>query len=189
MLIAAGAAVAATVSGMGVLYAAWRQRFAGKALALWGGWTLLLLAMYAWTRAAGTESGIVLGLAAPAIAAWLFIVPTARQRRARPGRTRTAAGAVSPGHRSRFRWFRHIGLFALAVPVAAAAATLFSLALSALLPWSELNRLVAAVFLMPVLWGAGAAWVCGDRRTLRPAAALVVSGGLSGLALFAAGPA
>lgn len=186
-MIAAGTAVAATVSGAGVLYAAWRKRFAGKTFALWGGWVLLLLAMFAWTRATGAEFGVVLGLTAPAMAAWLFVLAGAMRRR--PYRAHGRIRETPPAPVSSRRWLHHVLLLVLAAPLAAASATLLALALSALLPWSELNRTVAAVFLMPVLWGAAAAWVCGDRKTGRPVAALVLAGGLSALALFAGGAA
>lgn len=175
------------ISGAGLLYYAWKTT-GSRPSYVWSGWACLAAAAGFWIAATGTGIGIVLALVVPAPAAWLLVLLNRELRQRRNHRRQapapesildsTSGSAALPA-----LLVRHGLLFLLAIPGAAVAATLVSITLPRLLPWSQTNQMVLTIFAMPVLWGAAAVWVCGDRNPLRPAAALLVGGSVSALLL------
>ena len=180
-------------AGIGALYAVWRKRLRQRAAAHWGGWGLLTASLYFWVLGTGLEFGLVLGSLVPALAAWSLVwfnadLPKGGERSKQAAARKEPEVIAGPTAGSALRrwspWLRHGVLFILAVPFAAVVTAVVTIAISDLLPWSQLNRDVLVSVLMPVLWGVAAAWLCADEKLLRPLLVLAVSGLLSAIAVF-----
>jgi hypothetical protein len=157
-------------AGIGLLYASWLGRLSSRAIATATGWMLLALSMYVWARSAGVEFGSVFGLIIPALLAWALILSSIdrRNRRARDERIVINAWPTFPAV------LRNLGMFVVTVPLLGAVSAVCSVAFATLIPIGDIDRIVLAVFLMPVLWGALAFWACADSKPRRPLA--VVTG-------------
>lgn len=171
----------ACLAGLGLLYGAWSGRVPVPGVSGVGGWLLLAISFVLWVRVAGPEFGSVYAVLAVAPAAWLFVA--LHPKRGRPARERAAARRA-PRLPARGRLTRNVALFFVAVPLAAVTSTLFALVASTWLPWSAIDRTVAGLLAMPVIWGLLAYWACADEKLLRPAAMVVATGLLSGIALY-----
>lgn len=172
--------IVAGVGGIFCLFAAWRRLVPYRRGAVALGWLLLLASTTLWIRAAGAEYGIVFSLLALSLLGWGAVVIN-HEVRFRKRKEQPPGAIVWPrGHTVA----QNIALFVIAVPLAAGASTLVSVALVRLLPWQALNQFVLALFLMPVLWGCAACWACADNRMLRPGLVLVAGGALSALFLY-----
>ncbi|MBI1181802.1 MAG: hypothetical protein GC201_14730 [Alphaproteobacteria bacterium] len=177
--VAVLAAVALVAAGIACLHRSWRApaRRAGQVAA---GWGLLAASVVFWVRAGGVEFGPAYGcLAAGLLALGAAATSAAPDKAGR--RARRPAGRLVLSLRP---VPRHLLLFALAVPVAGVAAALASAAAVLALPWSGVNRMAAAVLLMPVLWGAAAYWVVADPGRYRPVAGLIAAGAAGAAALW-----
>jgi hypothetical protein len=153
---------------IGLLYASWLERLSSRAIATATGWSLLALSMYFWVRSAGVEFGTVFGLILPALFAWVLLLLSI-DRRNRKGRDERIVINAWP----RFRAvLRNLGMFVMTVPLLGAVSAVCSVAFATLIPIDDINRIVLAVFLMPVLWGGLAFWACADSKPLRPLAAV-----------------
>ena len=97
------------------------------------------------------------------------------------GQQQVLTAARLPGIRT---MVYHVAIFLVAVPLAAVASTLVSIAVSSLLPWNEIDRAVLPLFAAPVIWGCVAFWTCADPKLWRPALGLIAFGGFSAAALF-----
>ncbi len=152
----------------------------GRRPAVAAGWLLLAISTVFWGLAAGAEFGIPYALLFVPLLAWIAVLINLEVR-FKKHKEQAAGTIVWPrGHTIT----QNLLLFLMSVPLAAVAATLVSVTLVRLLPWQELNQFVLAAFLMPVLWGCAAYWVCADSRMLRPALALAAAGGVSALILY-----
>lgn len=171
-----------TLAGAGLLYAAWLGRMWNGAVAVAGGWLILLMALAPWVQALGVEFGVVVGLLAPSLAAWVWVTWQGRQRGEparsdqRPWQTGRWPGAGAAG--------RQVVRFMVVVPAAGLAATWITITMGSLLPWSEMSRLAAIVILMPVVWGLLAAWLVSATRWQRPVLFTAAAGAASALALY-----
>lgn len=174
-----------TLGGTGLLHASWRSVLPGhRGRLVLCGWLLLLLALMLWIEATGPEFGTVAGLTVPALSAWLLAGSTAETREPKRARARHAGKESSALDAAGSDWRHHLLLFVLAVPFAALAASVISVALAELLPWSELNRTALVGFVMPPLWGLLACWLCATTQLLRCVILLLVAATASALYLF-----
>ena len=179
-MVYAIAAVLAGTCGVALLYASWRKRLQPKRLVVTCGWSLIAASLWLWIRFAGAEFGTVIGAMQLSIVAWIFVLTNRHIRRSN-GRRQEPVGVNLPRFRA---MLHHSGRFLVAVPLAACSGTMLVLAGSALLPWSDVNRLAFAVLMVPVMWGALAYWSCLDTRLLRPALGLVAGGTLGAAVLY-----
>lgn len=164
-------AVAATGLGLGALYVSWRGLPAPRRLAKALGWAVLVAAAYPWTMLAGVEFGIALAVLVPTLAAWLFVLGNFHVRR--NGRAaHEQPKRVSRARPSREAILRHMGLFLVAVPLAAVCSLAVTIGVSQLLPWNQIDRNAFVLLVVPVVWGTGAAWAVMDSKPVRPAAVL-----------------
>ncbi len=167
-------------AGILCLFTAWRRLVPLRRWVVVLGWSLLLASMIFWVGAAGAEFGVIFSLLAISLLGWGAVVIN-HEVRFRKRKEQSTGTVVWPrGHTVA----QNIALFAIVVPLAAAASTLITVAFVRLLPWQALNQFVLALFLMPVVWGCAACWVCADRRMLRPTLVLVTGGALSALFLY-----
>jgi hypothetical protein len=176
MILAIGTGAVA----IGLLYARWRKwtKFRGTVLVVAG--ALATDSLIFWIRVGGPEFGPVYAVINIAIVSWFIVLANAEVRQNKgPGQDFTAAKL--PGIRS---IAHHVAIFLVAVPLAAVASTLVSVAMSNLLPWNEIDRTVLPLFAMPVIWGCVAFWTCADPKLWRPALSLSASASLSAIALF-----
>lgn len=158
-------AVILTAAGLLCLYGSWRKQPLFRPWGAWGGWVLLFASGWAWSLAAASvELGIVYALLAPTACAWLLVLHN-RQTRSRRASAVAEGGISLPALPVAAR---HLLLFLGTVPLAGAAAAYGSTALATFLPWQLGNALVLAMLVMPVVWGAGAYWLCADPKPLRP---------------------
>jgi hypothetical protein len=178
MSMMSGLALAATGSGIALLYAAWRQR-ASRPWTVLAGWAALLLAIPAWVVSAGPEFGPVYLVLTLPFLAWLATVVhkagSSDRTRAQP-RSRLARPAVTT-------LLQHGALFLLSVPIAGAAALLFASQAATLLPLNNVDRMAAGLIAVPLIWGGLAFWICADPKTQRPALATIAVGIVGGVLL------
>lgn len=171
-----------TLAGAGLLYAGWMGRMWNGAVAVVGGWLVLLMAPVPWIQALGVEFGMVVGLLAPSLAAWVWV---AWQGRRRGESVRPDNRPWQAGHRpAPAAAGRQVVRFVAAVPAAGLVATWLTITTGSLLPWSEMSRLAAIVILMPVVWGLLTAWLVSASRWQRPVLFTAVAGAVSALALY-----
>jgi hypothetical protein len=173
-------AVLAALAGLALLFGSWDGRIAARWLPVPAGWALLVLSGGFWVAGTGTEFGISLALLATSAVAWLFVVANRQQRRRRD---RGEASPPKPVAQRR-TLAHHAILFLLVVPLAAVASTLVSVALSMAMPLSTIDAMVTVLVIMPILWGCAAYWTVADSRTVRPAAAMVLSAAVSAALIY-----
>lgn len=170
------AAYALGTAGVGCLYGSWKDRLPAQLRPTLLGWLLLIVAGVFAIRASGAEFGTTLIFTAPALVAWLLVASNLELRQAK-ARKRKIPEKVEPVDTSGTRTLsRHLLLFVLTVPVSAAVAIFFSVALARILPFSYLSHIAFAVLFMPFLWGCAAYWVLADSKLARPAITIVVLG-------------
>lgn len=199
-------ALVVTALGLTLLYASWRSRWRRdrRLVAVLSGWLLLVvIAMSCWVKAAGVEFGVSVSLMVPTCIVLLLLTcewrrtggaraggqktqrkdpPIQRAAARMPVGTPGPTGAVDSG--ALLRWLGNFGRFILVVPVSALNAMLISAALSLILPFGTINDMLAAVFVVPVLWGVMAYWLLADPRGLRPIAATLAAALVSSTVLF-----
>lgn len=175
-MISTIAAYALGTAGVGCLYGSWKDRLPAQLRPTLLGWLLLIVSGYFAIRASGAEFGTTLIFTAPALIAWLLVATNLELRQAKV-RKRKVAEKVEPVQVDGSRPLsRHLLLFVLTVPVSAAAAIFFSVALARVLPLSYLSHIAFAVLFMPFLWGCAAYWVIADSKLARPAITIVALG-------------
>lgn len=168
------------------LYAAWRGDPVWKGGAAFAGWSLLLLSGWAWTLASGIEFGISQLFLVSGVSAWLLVMWHYRQfeqaqTRQRTSKPRQQEASVSmPGTASLslpglLAFALHLRLFLIALPLAGAASALLVTAAVQLLPWQQGDRLVFALYSVPLVWGAAAWWACATPRPWLPAAVFALA--------------
>jgi hypothetical protein len=176
-----GTAVAA--AGVACLYGSWQDRIAARWRPVAVGWALLLASTWAWTHATGAEFGISLTLLLPTVLAWVLIARNAEVRSpkatSRRPRRKADADLEPKAAADRRTLLAHLRLFIVSVPLAAIAATYVTIALCSLLPLTQVNQLVLALFVIPLVWGSAAYWAVADSRWLRPSLAMLVGGGIA----------
>ena len=165
--------------GVACLFLSWKAAAPSRGL-ISAGWLLLLLATVCWILASGAEFGVSYVCLAIPVIAWLlaFVSADVRTQRAQV----FSAGSLSMPRAKTLA--KHGLLLILSLPVAAVAATLVCVAFAKLLPLSNVNATVLAVFLMPLIWGIGAYWVCADPKRIRPTAWMFALGGASAAFIY-----
>ena len=137
---------------------------------------MLIAAGYFAILSSGAEFGTTLIFMAPALVAWLLVTFNLELRQAKVRKRKVAEKVDAVEIDGSRTLSRHLLLFVIAVPLSAAAATFFSVALARALPFSYLSHIAFAVLLMPFLWGCAAYWVLADSKLARPVIAIVVLG-------------
>ena len=179
------AGTALSVAGVACLFGSWNGVTARKAWINGLGWTLLTISVVAWSVASGAEFGTALALCVPGVVAWIFALRTAELREQRV-RSRKPLAKVEPAAKitDARSWLRHLWLFVLTVPLAAAASATLSITVCRWLPWSDTNEMVLALLLMPFLWGCAAYWIVADPKLSRPTVTVIAAGAISAALLF-----
>lgn len=179
------AGTALSVAGVACLFGSWNGATARKAWINGLGWMLLSISVVGWSVASGAEFGTTLALSVPGVIAWMFALRTAELREQRV-RSRKPLAKVEPAAKitDARSWLRHLWLFALTVPVSAAAAAFVSIALCRWFPWSDTNEMVLAIFLTPLLWGCAAYWIVADPKLSRPTVTVTAAGAIGAALLF-----
>ena len=131
----------------------WRKRALGARIVVATAWLLLGVAGYVCAQRWGSEFGISYFFSALALVAWLLVLCSAELR---PPRVEKAAGSVATGTSTGHKWLTFIA----AGPLAGFACCQLTLALTYLLPATELTRVAIAAVLFPVMWGIVAAVSC-----------------------------
>tara|TARA_R110001592_G_scaffold363396_2_gene687699 strand:+ start:120351 stop:120890 length:540 start_codon:yes stop_codon:yes gene_type:complete len=156
-------------AGVTGLYFSWRRTGPGKHWVVAGSWLLIALSLGFWSRAWGLEFGIVYSCLALSLCGGLVLLlnyEVRERKQVRPVETQLVV--INP--RS---WGRHIMLLVTVLPVAGAVAVMGSVLMASWLPWQTVNAMVFAVFMIPVVWGLAAYWVCADPMPARPACTLL----------------
>lgn len=175
-MISTIAAFALGIAGVGCLYGSWKDRLPAQLRPTLLGWLLLIASGYFAIRASGAEFGTTLIFTAPALVAWLLVAANLELRQAKV-RKRKVTEKVEVVEIDGSRTLsRHLLLFVITVPLSAAAAIFFSVALARVLPLSYLSHIAFAILLMPFLWGCAAYWVLADSKLARPVTTIVVLG-------------
>jgi hypothetical protein len=175
-MISTIAAFALGIAGVGCLYSSWKDRLPARLRPTLLGWLVLIAAGYFAIRASGAEFGATLIFTAPALAAWLLVAANLELRQARV-RKRKVTEKVEPIQTDGTRSLsRHLLLFVITVPLSAAAAIFFSVALARALPFSYLSHIAFATLFMPFLWGCAAYWALADSKLARPVVTIVALG-------------
>jgi Ca2+/H+ antiporter len=176
-----------TLAGMSLLFGSWDRRLQARRWAVAAGWASLAISVYFWSRTQGPEFGATIAVLAPALVAWLLAARGAeiRSKGNRPRSQRSKSDVLEQQQEvaSPRSWIRHVMLFVVTVPLSAAAAAIVSVAVATWLPWIDLNEMVFALIVMPILWGSAAYWAVADPQPLRPALS-VLTAGLIGAAML-----
>lgn len=192
-VVGSGIAVASAVVGVGLLRASWLRRGDGRPWLTAAGWVAFVCGAGAWHGAGlGWDEGIALSMLAPSLMAYLVLArqaqwrptavgagrgrrPTTGIRRAvEPGNRRAAKGMVAQP-KSDGSLGRGVARTLLAGPVALAAALGLTGLVALRAPGLEVDRVVAAGFVLPVAWAVGALWATMDRRLARVAVGLCLA--------------
>lgn len=164
--------------GVGLLRAAWRWR--GSAPRLVASWALVAAGAAGW-RVAGAawDKAVALTLLSTVLAALAVLAATAQWpgARARPQRLRTDR-QMKPPDQARQAW-RAWARAACAGPLAMAAAIGCGAWMALRGPGDAADRLVAAGFVMPLVWAAAGVWATTDERLGRVCMGLVLLGALA----------
>ena len=176
-------AIATGAFAVGLLYTRWRKWIKFRGLLLVTAGALAAASLMFWNKVGGPEFGPAYAAINFAIVAWIFVLANLelRDRRRTKGRRQYLVAAKIPGIRS---IARHGAIFLVAFPLAAVASTFVSIAVSDLLPWNEIDRIVFPLFAMPVVWGCVAYWTCSDPKLWRPTLSLLACGSVSAVTLF-----
>lgn len=196
-------AAAVTAAGVMLLRLSWGRRRALGAgeRAPWiaGGWSALACATLLWSAAAGMGRGVALALLATALAAIIVIgLDALAGSGARGRRHGLAASAARPPRRPAHgveaararRLVRGAATFALAGPIAGAAAIVLAVPLYAMLDTMGLagaDLLAVLVLLVPVAWAALAVVATVDIGLRRRAAWVTGGAALAALGAVVAG--
>lgn len=164
-------ALAATLVGVGVLYASWRWPSEDKWLEVPTAWILIGFGVSAWIRLGGAELGLAYSLIAVTFVAWSFVALGREARHPAERRRQLRVAGARPG---RAAILRVVARAFVALPLAGVASVLVSIVLVAGLPWVTANRYVFAILVAPIIWGALAVWVGLTVNLLR--VALVLAG-------------
>lgn len=171
-----------SLAGIAGLFHSWRQRSPKALWARRSGWVLLALSVVLWVWAHNPEFGVTFGLFVPALGAWLIIAASADSRPSNGGaQTQPKQRLKLPGLGP---FAKQLLIFVLAIPLAAVATALVSIAVTDWLPWQRVNSLPLGILLMPVLWGLASYWVCADQRLFRPTLTLIIAGLIAAAYLF-----
>ncbi|WP_416307788.1 hypothetical protein [Neptunicella sp. SCSIO 80796] len=168
-----------TLAGIACLYKSWNSKIKSSAQ-VWTGWGSLTISAWCWIQSSGAEFGLSYALISLSVVA-LILIGWKAEIAVSP------KVAIQPEHVIVYRPAaipRNLLLFLLTVPVAGMAAMMITMLLNSLLPLSRVNMMVLSVYLMPVVWGLAAYWVCADDKLARPALGLSVMGGLSALFIY-----
>lgn len=166
-------AIGCAALGVGLLRFAWGRDRGGLTAA---GWLALASAAFAW-HAAGASWGkaAALTVIVPSLCALPVLAASVEWRGRRKRSARHIAAPSEPSAAPRAALERSIARALIAGPAALAAALGLAAAMALRAPWLEADRLVAAGFLLPLAWAAGAIWAMMDDRLLRVAAALLAA--------------
>ncbi len=174
-------ATATGFAGLLSLYRSWRLPAPKPTHWRRLGWILLMLSLIAWLWAQPVEFAVSFALTVPAVLAWLWISWASADRQ--PARDTKL-------EKRTLNWPRLTTLgqqllkLAISVPLAGIISALFSFAVTDLLPWEPVNRLVTGVLMTPVFWGLASYWILADTRLWRPTLTLFLAGLLSAAYLF-----
>ncbi|UZJ43989.1 hypothetical protein OOT55_15205 [Marinimicrobium sp. C6131] len=174
-------ATATGFAGVLSLYRSWRLPLPKPTHWRRLGWILLVLSLIAWLWAQPAEFAVCFALTVPALLAWLWIGWASPDRQ--PARDTKLEQRTLNWPRLRVLGEQLLKLV-ISVPLAGLASALFSFAVTDLLPWEAVNRLVTGVLMMPVFWGLASYWVLADTRLWRPTLVLITTGALSAGYLF-----
>lgn len=143
----------------GSLYASWRSK--QIELLNWIGWLLAFSSVYFWSIALGPEFGTVYALLIFTCVIWILVWRN-RQEAKRVNDARPVWHQLT--RPSVVQVARNSALFVLAVPVTGLVSLMLSLVLVWFFPWTMLNKVTTAIFIMPLIWGGFSAWIIADSR-------------------------
>lgn len=164
-------------SGLGALRYGWRRQGALYRWVVAVGWLLLASAIYALINAWGEEYGVSYALAGITLFALLLVSANAEVRPNKRDKTPLTPGtATSTGQK--------LLTFFAAGPLSGIASCQLTLALTLILPGTELSNMATAAVLFPTLWGIFAYLSCLAGRPGRQAALLIAVTVISSVALY-----
>jgi len=172
--------VALGASGVAGLYSCWRKMPLSGPLVVALSWLLVAASLWAWSQASGVEFGVSYALMGFSLVAWLVLLFNYEVRESKQARSAPSA-SVTVDSRS---WGRHALLFVMTLPLAGAASIFSCVWLCSFLPGHTTDKMVLAVFLVPVVWGLAAYWAGADPRPARPALALLLAIAIPALSLY-----
>jgi hypothetical protein len=177
-MVAAIAGACAALSGAWGLRNAWAQP--GRTRVLWTltGWALFAASLALWRLSGWGEAAIAFWLTGGMVLAYALVVASLSMRARK--KNGTQAASLDPARRPTRPW-RAALRFLTAGLVSGVAALLACAAYVVLVPGVLIDRVAAAAFLLPLLWGAAMAWTLSDSKLVRPAVGLAV------VVLFCAG--
>ena len=178
------AAFAASLVGLAGLFFCWQQKqaVAAKRLLLGLSWLAIVFSLYLWSLPFGGEIGICYALMVLSLQAWALIWITEKNTSSR--QSKTQAGKITLP--VKLNWPAGIkaipksGLLLFAcIPLAGFASLQLLVVLTVQLPIAKVDSMALGAYLMPVVWGCAAYWVCADKKMMRPVLVLLVISALS----------
>ncbi|MEM1145180.1 MAG: hypothetical protein AAGI88_21580 [Pseudomonadota bacterium] len=169
------AALLCALAATGLLYGRWKGLIASRWV-VGAGWITVLISCTLFATAWGVEFGVIYGVCAVAITAWLW--------------TAIEAEAYVQKHPvDRARWPRSsvatflsaASTFVMAILLTGVASVLVTLVLTRLVSGPTVDRMTLAVLVAPTLWGIAMVWALAAPRTARWA--IPVASGVAALTL------
>lgn len=158
-----------TLVGLGMIFLSWKSRIQLKDTFTSVGWLLLVLALIAWIGLSGWEFGLIYGLTLPSLAALLLVGFNAESNNSGMSNL-PRMQLATPSQRAVLKTVFRVLLI---VPFALVTSVFISYTLGVLLLEVELNQMVLAICVLPVIWGVFAWWLLADTRRLRPILSLI----------------
>lgn len=149
-----------TLIGVGLIWQAWHLgrdgRVRDRLVTRFGGWGLLLLSIWPWQLAGGTDRGVALAITVMMLAALLVVGLIGWQHHranGAPRRRRRQAREMEATPQSRGEVLSRLWIFCLAGPIAGATTLALVLAVNSLgADIAPANRLALDLLVVPVLW-------------------------------------
>lgn len=150
--------------GIGALFYSWKSTLQLKELTTILGWSLIIAAALNWIDLSGWEFGLLYAITLPSFSALLYVGLSAEIKN-RKVKVAVYKSMSLPSSEPVLRLF---GKLFLMLPFSLTASVAVSYGLSILLVSSEINQLVLAICVLPVIWGSFYYWIIASRTAIRP---------------------
>ncbi len=171
-------------SGLGVacLYLSWKGLSAvSKRITRIVALVFLYLSFYIFKELVGWEFALVFVAIIPVLFAWVLTFANRQIKNNKKITNKVPAIDNKTGWLTRVK---DIWRFIVAIPLALIISVLLCTVLAFYLPMGEINRVILATFLLPILWGGLCSWVLADGQFKRSGLTLLILGMASFTTLY-----
>lgn len=132
------------------------------------------MALFCWVELSGWEFGLLYAITLPTLSALIYVGFNAELNNSSVSSPEYKLILLPSGRLV----LSFLGKLILVLPFALTASILASYGSSILLVQSELNQMIMAICILPIIWGLFAYWLLADTKIFRPIVAQVCLSGL-----------